>query len=61
MLIVGLVIIVESTGVFLALGKICDRPITQDDLTRGYRAEGLAIVLGGIFNAFPYNTFCAKM
>lgn len=61
MLIVGLVIIVESTGVFLALGKICDRPITQDDLTRGYRAEGLAIVLGGIFNAFPYNTFAQNV
>lgn len=61
MLIVGLVIIVESTGVFLALGKICDRPITQDDLTRGYRAEGLAIALGGIFNAFPYNTFAQNV
>ncbi|WP_342046116.1 nucleobase:cation symporter-2 family protein [Bacillus sp. OTU530] len=61
MLIVGLVIIVESTGVFLALGKICDRPITQDDLIRGYRAEGLAIVLGGIFNAFPYNTFAQNV
>ena len=61
MLIVGLVIIVESTGVFLALGKICDRPITQDDLIRGYRAEGLAIALGGIFNAFLYNTFAQNV
>ncbi|MBT2755796.1 purine permease [Mesobacillus foraminis] len=61
MLIVGLVIVVESTGVFFALGKICDRPVTQQDLTRGYRAEGLAIVLGGIFNAFPYNTFAQNV
>lgn len=61
MLIVGLVIVVESTGVFFALGEICDRPVTQDDLTRGYRAEGLAITLGGIFNAFPYNTFAQNI
>jgi NCS2 family nucleobase:cation symporter-2/xanthine permease len=59
MLIVGLVIVVESTGVFLNLGQICNRPVTQDDLIRGYRAEGLAITLGGVFNAFPYNT-CAQ-
>lgn len=61
MLIVGLVIIVESTGVFFALGKICDRSVTQEDLTRGYRAEGLAIMIGGIFNAFPYNTFAQNV
>ncbi|WP_100332606.1 nucleobase:cation symporter-2 family protein [Bacillus xiapuensis] len=61
MLIVGLVIVVESTGVFLALGKICNRPLTREDLARGYRAEGLAIILGGIFNAFPYNTFAQNV
>ena len=26
-------------------------------LKHGYRAEGLAVVLGGIFNTFPYTTF----
>ncbi|WP_268877087.1 nucleobase:cation symporter-2 family protein [Niallia nealsonii] len=61
MLIVGLVIIIESTGVFFALGKICDQPLSEQDLTRGYRAEGLAITLGGIFNAFPYNTFAQNV
>ncbi len=30
---------------------------TKKDLVRGYRAEGLAIVFGGIFNAFPYTAF----
>src|SRR5699024_11288631 len=24
---------------------------------RGYRAEGIAIILGGLVNAFPYTTF----
>ncbi|MBA5828262.1 purine permease, partial [Escherichia coli] len=27
------------------------------DLTRGYRAEGLAIMLGGVFNTFPYTAY----
>lgn len=61
MLIVGIVIVIESTGVFFALSKICDVPLNEKDLTRGYRAEGLAITLGGIFNAFPYNTFAQNV
>ncbi len=61
MIIVCMVIIVESTGVFLALGRICDQKLTPQDMTRGYRTEGLAIVLGGLFNAFPYNTFAQNV
>jgi len=61
MLIVGIVIIIESTGVFFALSKVCDNPLSEQDLTRGYRAEGLAITLGGLFNAFPYNTFAQNV
>ncbi|WP_322907420.1 nucleobase:cation symporter-2 family protein [Paenibacillus campi] len=61
MIIVCMVIVVESTGVFLALGRICDQKLTPQDMTRGYRTEGLAIVLGGLFNAFPYNTFAQNV
>ncbi|MGA8941545.1 MAG: nucleobase:cation symporter-2 family protein [Thermoactinomyces sp.] len=57
MVLVSLISMIESTGVFLALGKICNQPITSRDLTRGYRAEGIATILGGIFNAFPYTTY----
>ncbi|GER73687.1 nucleobase:cation symporter-2 family protein [Weizmannia acidilactici] len=57
MIIVGTVILVESTGAFLALGKMTNRKLTGDDITDGYRAEGLSFILGGIFNAFPYSTF----
>lgn len=57
MILVSIVSVAESTGVFMALGKIVDKEITSKDLTRGYRAEGLAIVLGGIFNSFPYTTY----
>lgn len=57
MMIIALVSMVESTGVFFALGDLLGKEITEDDLKRGYRAEGLAQILGGLFNTFPYTTF----
>lgn len=57
MCLVGLVSMVESTGVFFGLGKVCDKEISEDDIGRGIRAEGIAQLLGGVFNAFPYTTF----
>lgn len=57
MILVAMVSLVESTGVYFALGDITKKKITEKDLAKGYRAEGLAIVLGGIFNSFPYTAF----
>lgn len=55
--LVALVCMVESTGVFLAVGKMVGREVGEEDLARGLRAEGLAIALGGALNSFPYTTF----
>lgn len=57
MTLVAMVSLVESTGVYFALGDICDKDIKKKDLERGYRSEGLASFIGGLFNAFPYTTF----
>ncbi|MBP2076755.1 nucleobase:cation symporter-2 family protein [Oceanobacillus polygoni] len=57
MILVAIVSLVESTGVYFALGDITERKLTQKDLSKGYRAEGIAIFLGGIFNAFQYTAF----
>ncbi|MCA0148189.1 purine permease [Rossellomorea vietnamensis] len=57
MILVAMVSLVESTGVYFALGDITDKKISEEDLAKGYRAEGLAIVLGGFFNAFPYTAY----
>ncbi|CAN2250875.1 xanthine permease PbuX [Bacillus vallismortis] len=57
MTIVAIVSLVESTGVYFALGDLTNRRLTEKDLSKGYRAEGLAVLLGGIFNAFPYTAF----
>lgn len=57
MTLVAVVSMIESTGVFLALGDVCDRKLDSKDIKKGLRAEGLAVVIGGIFNSFPYTSF----
>lgn len=57
MCLVAMVSLVESTGVYFALSDITEKKLTEKDLSNGYRAEGLAILLGGIFNAFQYTAF----
>ncbi|MCY8523337.1 xanthine permease PbuX [Bacillus atrophaeus] len=57
MFIVAVVSLVESTGVYFALGDLTNRRLTEKDLAKGYRAEGVAVFLGGIFNAFPYTAY----
>jgi NCS2 family nucleobase:cation symporter-2 len=52
-----IVVMIESTGMFLALGEMTKRNISQSDLTRGLRADGLGTLIGGIFNTFPYTSF----
>ena len=57
MCIIATVSLVESTGVYLALSDITKNEIDSTRLRNGYRAEGLAVLLGGIFNTFPYTGF----
>lgn len=57
MMIIALVSMVESTGVFFAIGDLLNKDITEEDLKKGYRAEGIAQIFGGLFNTFPYTTF----
>lgn len=57
MCLVMVVIMIESTGMFLALGTMVGRPVTQNDLARGLRADGVGTLIGGIFNTFPYTSF----
>ena len=57
MCIIATVSLVESTGVYLALSDITKDEIDSTRLRNGYRAEGLAVLLGGVFNTFPYTGF----
>ena len=57
MCIVMVVVMIELTGMFLALGEMTGRKIDQAAITRGLRADGVGTILGGIFNTFPYTSF----
>jgi NCS2 family nucleobase:cation symporter-2 len=57
MTLVMIVVMIESTGMFLALGEMTDRKVDQAALARGLRTDGLGTLIGGIFNTFPYTSF----
>ena len=54
---VMIVVMIQSTGMFLALGDITGRRLAPSDITSGLRALGLGTVLGGVFNTFPVTGF----
>jgi NCS2 family nucleobase:cation symporter-2 len=57
MTLVMIVVMIESTGMFLALSDITGKPIGQPELAAGLRTDGLGTLIGGIFNTFPYTSF----
>lgn len=57
MTLVMIVVMIESTGMFLALGDMTGRPVTQPMLSAGLRTDGLGTLIGGVFNTFPYTSF----
>lgn len=57
MCLVMIVVMIESTGMFLALGEMTGVDVDRSRLTKGLRADGLGTLIGGVFNTFPYTSF----
>jgi xanthine/uracil permease len=57
MIVVMVVQMVESMGLFIAIGGIVDKQVTEEDVVRGLRANGLASAIAGMFAAFPFIAF----
>jgi uric acid transporter len=57
MALVMIVVMIESTGMFLALSDITGKKLDRADLSAGLRTDGLGTLIGGIFNTFPYTSF----
>jgi uric acid transporter len=55
--VVMIVVMVESTGMFLALGEICERTVGPPEIARGLATDGLGTIIGGVFNTFPHTSF----
>lgn len=52
-----LAVMTETTGNCLAIGRMVERPVSPRILADAFRADGLATMLGGVFNSFPYNAY----
>jgi uracil-xanthine permease len=57
MTLVMIVVMIESTGMFLALSDITGKKIGPSELAAGLRTDGIGTLIGGIFNTFPYTSF----
>ncbi|HRY88161.1 MAG TPA: nucleobase:cation symporter-2 family protein [Rubrivivax sp.] len=57
MVLVMIVVMIESTGMFLALSDMTGKAIGPKELSAGLRTDGLGTLIGGIFNTFPYTSF----
>jgi uracil-xanthine permease len=57
MIVVMVVQMVESMGLFVAIGDIVEKNVSEEDVVRGMRANGLASAIAGMFAAFPFIAF----
>jgi len=55
--VVMIIIMIESMGLFLAIGDVVNKPLSAGEMTDGLRANGLASVIGGALNGFPYTIY----
>jgi len=55
--IIMIIVMIETTGMMLAVAEMVGKKVTSNDITRGIRVDGLGTMIGGVFNTFPYVTF----
>jgi xanthine permease len=61
MCLVMTVVMIESTGMFLAAGSMVGRSPDRTAITAGLRADAAGAVIGGLFNTFPYSSFAQNV
>lgn len=61
MCLVVVIIFVESTGMFIALGKITEREVTPGMLRRGLLCDAAASFLAGFLNTFTHSSFAQNI
>ena len=61
MIVVMIIVMVESTGDFIAIGEIVDMKIEEEEVKAGLRSDGLSTMIGGILNALPYTAFAQNV
>jgi len=57
LIVVLMVTAVESTGAVFATAEIVGKRVRGADIAATVRADGIATMIGGTFNSFPYTAF----
>jgi NCS2 family nucleobase:cation symporter-2 len=57
MCVVMIVVMIESAGMFLALGEMTGSKVTKERMAAGLRVDGLGTLIGGLMNTFPYTSY----
>lgn len=58
---VMIIMMIEATGQFVAVGDMAGQKISEDRLARGLRTDGIGNIVGGIFNTFTYTTYAQNV
>jgi len=61
MCLVMIVVMIESTGMFLAAGTMIGQPPDRKALTAGLRADAAGAIIGGVMNTFAYSSFAQNV
>ncbi|MEO8749273.1 MAG: 2-oxo-4-hydroxy-4-carboxy-5-ureidoimidazoline decarboxylase, partial [Allobranchiibius sp.] len=61
MVIVMLITAVETTGDVFATAEIVEKRVGGEDVSKALRADGLATLIGGVLNSFPYTCFAENV
>ncbi|HTY70506.1 MAG TPA: nucleobase:cation symporter-2 family protein [Alphaproteobacteria bacterium] len=61
MLVIGIVAMVETVSSFASVEGIIKKPVDEDTVERGLLASGLATLIGGVFNSFPYAVYLGNV
>ncbi len=61
MVIVMLITAVETTGDVFATAEIVEKRVGGEDVSKALRADGVATLIGGILNSFPYTCFAENV
>jgi xanthine permease len=61
MCVVMLIVMVESTGDYIAIGEIIEVEVDEKKIAAGLRADGLSTFIGGFLNALPYTAFAQNV
>lgn len=57
MVLIMLVLMTESVGNMIAIHEMTDKEVTEENIKKGLKADGISTLLAGFFNTFPITPF----